>query len=133
MRPMPVPVATATTAVAGTGQAGSSSGGPAAASRTQRSSSTWSRRSVTRMLRGRPPAPPPPPAPLPDRAREAGPGMVGGSAGIHARLDRGADVVGVDVAVPQPLPTDDHDRVPDPRPDVLERRDRAVGRLEQVH
>ena len=55
MRRMPVPVATATTAVAGTGQADSSSaGGPAAASRTQRSSCTWSIRSVTRMFRGLP-------------------------------------------------------------------------------
>ena len=54
MRPMPSPVATATTPVTGAGPGGSAGRGPAAPSRTQRSSSTCSSRSVTRMPLGRP-------------------------------------------------------------------------------
>ncbi len=53
MRRMPSPVHTATTAV-GTGAWLTTPTSSGAASRTQRSSSTCSSRSVTRMLRGRP-------------------------------------------------------------------------------
>ena len=81
--------------------------GPGAASRTQRSSSTCSSRSVTRMLRGRPQS--------------------------MAASIGGADVVGVDVAVPDAVAADHHDRVADAGPHVLERRDGLVGRLEEVH
>ena len=45
----------------------------------------------------------------------------------------GADVVGVDVAVPDAVAADDHDRVADARPHVLERGDGLVRRLEEVH
>ena len=41
---------------------------------------------------------------------------------VEGRLDRGADVVGVDVAVVEAVAADDDDRVADPRPDVLEPR-----------
>ena len=54
IRPMPSPVATATTAVGTSSADGSGSPRARAASRTHRSSSTWSSRSVTRMFRGRP-------------------------------------------------------------------------------
>jgi hypothetical protein len=56
MRAMPWPAQTATTAqVTGSRGASPAPASPwAAASLTQRSSSTWSQRSVTRMLRGRP-------------------------------------------------------------------------------
>ena len=79
-------------------------------SRTQASSSrsaTCSRRSVTRMSRGRP-------------DRDAG-------------LDRGADVVGVHVAVPEAVAADDDDRVAEVAPRGLEAVDAVVGRLEEVH
>ena len=107
MRPMPSPVTTATTV----GHAGPAPAAQpdrsAAPSRTQRSSSTCSARSVTRMSRGRPAS----------------------SAGLDGR----PDVVGVDVAVPQALPPDDDDRVADARPHLLKVGD-GVGRgLEQVH
>ena len=57
MRPMPSPVTTATTLVVGAGPSRSAPGadpGALEASRTQRSSSTCSARSVTRMRWGRP-------------------------------------------------------------------------------
>ena len=110
MRRTPSPVATATTAV-GTGSltcGGSSTPPPAATpSRTHRSSSTCSIRSVTRMLRGRPQS----------RAASIG----------------GADVVGVDVAVPDAVAADHDDRVADAGPHVLERGDGVVVGLEEVH
>ena len=56
-----------------------------------------------------------------------------GPAAVECRLDRRADVVGVDVAVPQPVAPHDHDRVADPGPDVAERRDRLVRRVQEVH
>ncbi len=56
MRRMPSPVATATTAVVDRLVGCSGSASTVSASRTQRSSSTCSSRSVTRMLRGRPPS-----------------------------------------------------------------------------
>ena len=56
-----------------------------------------------------------------------------GPARLQRRLDGGADVVGVDVAVPQALPAHHHDRVTQTGPDLAERRERLVGRLEQVH
>ncbi len=59
--------------------------------------------------------------------------MLRGPPGIERRLDRGADVVGVDVAVPQALAADDDDRVADAGPHVLEGGDRVVGRVEEVH
>ena len=57
MRPMPSPVTTATTLVVGTGPSRATpapASGALEASRTQRSSSTCSARSVTRMRCGRP-------------------------------------------------------------------------------
>ena len=96
IRPMPSPVATATTAVRGGGPGGLGRPGAGAPSRTQRSSSTCSARSVTRMSRGRP-------------------------ASRAASIGR-ADVVGVDVAVPQPVAPDHHDGVADAGPHLLEGR-----------
>ena len=55
------------------------------------------------------------------------------SARFDAGFDRGADVVGVDVAVPDAVAADDDDRVAERAPRVLERGDRRVGRVEQVH
>jgi hypothetical protein len=56
-----------------------------------------------------------------------------GPAAVERRLDGGADVVGVDVAVPHAVAADDHDGVADAGPHLLERPDGVVGRLEQVH
>ncbi len=50
-----------------------------------------------------------------------------------AGLDRGTDVVGVDVAVPQPLAADDDDGVTDGTPRALEPADRLILRVQQVH
>ena len=80
---------------------------PASCSRTHCSSSTCSSRSVTRSWRGRP--------------------------GFDAGFDRATDVVGVDVAVPEPVATDDDDRVAERGPRLLERVDRRVLGFEQVH
>ena len=68
-----------------------------------------------------------------DLVEQVGDTDVAGPAGVEGGLDRGADVVGVDVAVPQAVASDDHDRVADAGPDVLEGRERVVGRLEEVH
>ena len=48
-------------------------------------------------------------------------------------LDRGTDVVGVDVAVPEPVAADHDDRVADLAPTVLEGVDPLVGEVEEVH
>ena len=53
--------------------------------------------------------------------------------GVDTRLHGGADVIGVDVTVPDTLATDHDDRVADARPDVLEVRHRLVGGFEEVH
>ena len=53
--------------------------------------------------------------------------------GVDGGLDGGPDVVGVDVAVPDAVATDHDDGIPDAGPHVLERRDRLVGCLEEVH
>ena len=53
--------------------------------------------------------------------------------GLDAGLDRATDVVGVDVAVPEAVATDDDDGVAERGPGPLERRDRRVLGLEQVH
>ena len=81
--------------------------GTPAPSRTQRSSSIWSARSVTLMSRGRP-------------------------ASRAASIER-ADVVGVDVAVPQPFAAHHDDGVAEPGPHLFERPHGVVGRLEEVH
>ena len=52
---------------------------------------------------------------------------------VERRLDRRADVVGVDVAVPGALAADDHDRVADRSPALLEIADPRVVELEEVH
>ena len=54
-------------------------------------------------------------------------------AGVHPRLDGGADVVGVDVAVPQAIPAYDDDGVADARPDLLEVLHGVVGGMQEVH
>ena len=110
MRPMPSPVTTATTLVVGAARRPRGSAPPPGAldaSRTQRSSSTCSARSVTRIRCGRP--------------------------GVDPGLDGGPDVVGVDVAVPQPVAADHHDGVADARPHLLEVVDGVVRRVQEVH
>ena len=110
MRPMPSPDTTATTLVVGGGPKPSTEGpapGAPTFSRTQRSSSTCSSRSVTRIRCGLP---------------------ISIAASMAA-----ADVVGVDVAVPHPVAPDDDDGVADAGPHVLEPFDGVVGRGEQVH
>ena len=97
MRRMPSPVATATTAVV-TGSTG--------AGRRRRSGSRTQRSSF-------------------DLLEQVGDPDVAGPAGVDGGLDRGADVVGVDVAVPDAVAADDHDRVADAGPHVLERGDRS--------
>ena len=56
-----------------------------------------------------------------------------GPAGLEGRLDGGADVVGVDVAVPQAFAAHHDDRVAQTRPHLPERRQGLVGRFQQVH
>ena len=73
------------------------------------------------------------PALLFDLLEEVGDPDGAGPAGVERRLDGRADVIGVDVAVPQAVPADHHDRVAEAGPHLLERRDGLVGRLEQVH
>ena len=73
------------------------------------------------------------PALLFDLVEQVGDPDVAGTPAVDGRLDGRADVVGVDVAVPQPVAADDDDRVADPGPHVLEGGDRLVGRLEEVH
>ena len=110
IRPTPSPVATATTPVVGAGPGGVAAG------------------------------------PLPDGARalthpalllhlleQVGHPDGARPAGVEGRLDGRTDVIGVDVAVPQAVPADHHDGVPEAGPDLLERGDGLVGRLEQVH
>ena len=50
---------------------------------------------------------------------------------VERGLDRRADVVGVDVAVPQPVAADDDDRVADLAPPLLERSIVASARLQR--
>ena len=88
---MPSPLATATTAVRG---GGSVSRPPPAA--------------TARALAD--------PALLLDLLGEVGDPDVAGPAGVECRLDRRADVVGVDVAVPQAVAADHDDGVPEARP-----------------
>ena len=78
------------------------------ASRTACSSAISSNRSVTRICFGRP-------------------------SSSSADLDCGADVVGVDVAVPQPIATDHHDRVPDFAPRLLELLNAFVEKIDEIH
>ena len=54
-------------------------------------------------------------------------------AGLDPGLDRATDVVGVHVTVPGPVSADHHDRIAKCSPRALERRDGAVGRVEEVH
>ena len=110
MRRTPSPTATATTAVA-TGSVGV-------------------RRLVDRAAAGDALAHP---ALLLDLLEEVGDPDLPGPADVDGGLDGGADVVGVDVAVPDAVAADDDDRVADAGPHVLEGGDRLVGRLEEVH
>ncbi len=52
---------------------------------------------------------------------------------IERDLDGGADVVGVDVTVPEAVTADHDDRVADLAPPVLERVDAIVDEVEEVH
>lgn len=109
MRPMPSPVATATTPVVGGGPGGTSAGPlPAALA-------------------------PADPTFLFHLFEQVGHPDVAGAPGVQRRFHRSPDVVGVDVAVPQPVPTDDHDGITQAGPDLLEGGHRLVGCLEQVH
>ena len=111
MRPMPSPETTATTLVVGGGPGALGARARARArptlSRTQRSSSTCSSRSVTLMRCGPP--------------------------GVDAGLDGRADVVGVDVAVPEAVAADHDDGVADAGPHLLEGLDGVVRRAQEVH
>ena len=75
----------------------------------------------------------PDPPLLVDLFEQIGDPDVAGPAGVQGRLHGGADVVGVDVAVPEPVATHDHDRVTHAGPDVTEGGDGVVGRFEEVH
>ena len=52
---------------------------------------------------------------------------------VEGGLDGGADVVGVDVAVPDPVAADDDDRVADLPPALLEVLDAVVGEVAEEH
>ena len=52
---------------------------------------------------------------------------------IEGDLDRRADVVRVHVTVPQAVTTDDHDRVTDRSPPLLEVVDAVIEQVEEVH
>ena len=110
MRPMPSPETTATTLVVG--------GGPVALDARARPGGAHALAH---------------PALLLDLLVEVGDADPCGAPGVHARLDGRADVVGVDVAVPQPVAADDDDGVADAGPHLLEGLDGVVGRVEQVH
>ncbi len=109
MRWIPSPVPTATTAVTGTLSAGD---GGATGRR---------RRGFAH------------PAFLLDLFGQVGDPDLARTPGVEGRFNRGADVVGVDVAIPQPVPADDDDRVPETGPHVLEGRDELVLGREEVH
>ena len=66
------------------------------------------------------------PALLLDLLEQVGHPDLAGAAAVQGGLDGVADVVGVDVAVPEAVAADDHDRVADAGPHVLERRDGRV-------
>ncbi len=105
MRPMPSPETTATTLVVG--------GGPVALA-----AGSGPRRAHALAH----------PALLLDLLVEVGHPDPVRPARVHAGLDGRADVVGVDVAVPQPVAADHHDGVADAGPHLLERLDGVVGR-----
>ena len=52
---------------------------------------------------------------------------------VERGFDGRADLVGVDVAVPEAVAPDHDDRVTETSPDLLEHRNRLVGRFEEVH
>ena len=110
MRPIPSPVTTATTLVVGAGPTGWPDG--AASGRVRRLAD---------------------PALLLDLLGQVGHPDPLRAPRIHPGLDRGPDVVGVDVAVPQPVPADDDDRVPDAGPHLFEVRHGVVRGVEEVH
>ena len=93
-RPTPSPTPTATTAVV-TGAAGTAAAGDRA-----------SRNPLVLVL---------------DLLEEIGDADLMRAAGVDPRLDRATDVVGVHVAVPDSVAADDHDRVAERAPRVLER------------
>ena len=68
-----------------------------------------------------------------DLLEQVGDADVTRSSAVERGLDRCADVIGVDVTVPQAVATHDDDRVADAGPDVLEGGDGLVGGLEEVH
>ena len=68
-----------------------------------------------------------------DLLPEVGDPDAAGPAGLQGRLDGGADVVGVDVAVPQAFAAHHDDRVAQTRPHLAEGREGLVGRFQQVH
>ena len=77
-----------------------------------------------------PPAPNAPPRPAPTGRR---PGSGGGGPPPLPASMAAPDVVGVDVAVPQTVAADTTIESPETGPHLTERRDRLVGRFEQVH
>ena len=68
-----------------------------------------------------------------DLLEQVGDPDVARPAGLDAGLDGAADVVGVHVAVPEAVAADDHDRVAERGPRLLERVDGRVVGVEQVH
>ncbi len=110
MRPMPSPLATATTLVTGAGPNGVSEG-PLP--------------TVSAALAD--------PPLLLDLLEQIGDTDGPGTADVERGLDRRTDLVGVDVAVPDAPTADDHDRVAETGPHLLEHRDGLVGSLEEVH
>ena len=68
-----------------------------------------------------------------DLLEEVGDPDLGGTPGLDAGFDGGADVVGVHVGVPDPVAADHDDRVADRVPRLLEGGDGVVGGVEEVH
>ena len=110
IRPMPSPLATATTLVTGVGPSGACDGPEA---------------SIAGTLAD--------PTLLFDLLHQVGDPDGPGAAGVQAGLDGRADLVGVDVAVPQPVAADHHDGVAEAGPHLLEGGDGLVGCLQEVH
>ena len=72
-------------------------------------------------------------SPAGDLVGEVGHPDAVGPAGLDAGLDRGADVVDVDVDVPEAFAADDDEAVAEPGQRLLEHRDRGVLGVEEIH
>src|SRR5665213_3636533 len=73
------------------------------------------------------------PALLDDLVGEVGDANLTRSPGVEGGFDRGADVVGVDVAVVETVAANDDDGVTNARPDFAEGVHLGVVSVEQVH